>query len=109
MTGISVTQPVWHMGATLTNMTVGAVGAVEAVEAVTHQIRGKGSEGAGEKKDFEGFWGILIVGIEAFDVPESVPDHYHEMMHCFFVTQQIIASLSPAYSSELMFASESLL
>jgi hypothetical protein len=55
MTGISVTQPVWHMGATLTNMTVGAVGAVEAVEAVTHQIRGKGSEGAGEKKDFEGF------------------------------------------------------
>lgn len=52
MTGISVTQPVWHMGATLTTMTVGAVG---AVEAVTHQICGKGSEGAGEKKDFEGF------------------------------------------------------
>jgi hypothetical protein len=48
MTGISVTQTTWHMGATLTTMTVGAV---EAVGAVTHQIGGKGSEGVGEKRD----------------------------------------------------------
>ena len=41
MTGISATQPVRHIGAILTSMTVGAIG------AATHQVGDKVKEGAG--------------------------------------------------------------